>query len=429
MFLKNLTSIKNIFHNIKAKFSGLWKNPQLAFTLPLILALVGLCVRILSLAFDNPELRILIWSFGFILFFFLWLLRDEVLAKSLNSKGVQTFMFLFLRLEDIVYSYQGFKGFLVLFSVVFAILHSPAIILFLCLGVNPFVWYWFILLLIGSYYRLRNLFIFPEIQRLEILKTSAYMPFIDHPDKFTWNLVIKNADAVMTKLHGKPIYNKLGPNVGNSPLRYAGIRYMSSWKTGIETLTKVSQDFVELAIKYPKKAAVGVGIVFGTSAAAGGAYLYLENKRVDVEIDKVKNEAQRINIEAQKVDIERTEGLRKYLKDMREQLRDAHLDPEHPENVQLAKNINALDSQVLGLATQNLLSVNNSVSSFLEKGLLGTKLEQAEKSNRPAVTPELSKGPTCVYEEPAIVTGALRKIFVQFESLFFKNYFRKNKIL
>ena len=407
-----LAYIKNIYYNVKIKLSVFLENPQFVFTLPLIIALVGVCVRILSLAFDNPQLRILIWGFGLLLTFFLWAIRDNVLAKSLNSKSVQTFVFLFLRLEDIVYSYKGSKGFFALFYVVFGIVHSPAIIFYVCLGINPFVWYWFVLLIIGSYFRLRNLFIFPDMYRLEILKSSAYMPFIDHPDKFTWNLVIKNADAVTTKLHGKPIYNKLGPIVGNSPLTYAGIRYMSSWKTGIETLAKVSGDFAELASKHPQKVAFGVASAASTGVAMGGAYLYLENKKIDVEFEKVK-------VEAVRADIERTEGLRKYLKDMRDQQRDSPLSPDHPSNVQLAANINAIDSQVLGLATQPPLPTNNSVSSFLEKGLLGTKLEQAENSNQPKVIPELSKGPTCVYEEPVIVIAVLRKSLVLFESLFF----------
>lgn len=81
--------------------------------------------------------------------------------------------------------------------------------------------------------------------------------------------------------------------------------------------------------------------------------------------------------------------------------------------------MNAIDSQVLGLATQNPLPANNSVSSSLGKGLLGTKLEQAENSNQPKITPELSKGPTCVYEEPVTITGVPRKSLVLFESLFF----------
>lgn len=68
---------------------------------------------------------------------------------------------------------------------------------------------------------------------------------------------------------------------------------------------------------------------------------------------------------------------------MRDQQRDSPLSPDHPANVQLAANINAIDSQVLELSTQNPLSANNSVSSFLEKGLLGAKLEQAENSNQP----------------------------------------------
>jgi len=325
VFFQKLKTITfKIWNYVNQKFQSwpIFQDPKRFFTIPLILMLAGLVIRCLSLIFDSPELRYLIWSFGFLLILILWTQKAEVLANFLNNFFVQGFLFLGLRAEDVIYSYKGYKGYLAACVFACSFGHTPAIILFVCFGANPFIWYWFLMIVVATYLRLRNLFIFPDLTHVTAIEDPNYNPHIDHPDKFTWNLVVQNANTVLLKLHGRPVINQLSPKVGNFPLRYAGIRYMS----GITV--------ADYALENPKQAAVGVLAVVGVVGSLVGGYTALDSRKLDLEARKRMME-EKVNY------IDETHKQIAALQEQR-----ADLKPGDPEFLKLTQKIRELHALV-----------------------------------------------------------------------------------
>jgi hypothetical protein len=367
--------------------------------------LAGIVIRCLSLIFDSPELKYLIWSFGFFLIVIIWTQKDVILANFLNNVLVQSFLFLGLRAEDIIYSYKGYEGYLAAAVFACSIGHTPAIILFICFGANPFIWYWFLMIVLATYLRLRNLFIFPTLTHVTTIEDPNYNPYIDHPDKFTWNLVVQNADTVLFKLHGRSVINQLSPNVGNFPLRYAGIRYMSGTSKGYQAIKLLGDTFAEYAVQNPKKAAVGVLAFLGLGGSLVGGQIVLESRKLDSqERELVMKENDNF-----------VNQTHKHIESLQEQR--ANLKPGDPLIAQLDKNTNELNN----LLTQRLKENSglpptvyglpgNPYPSDQLQGALGAKLP---KNNNDIVKA------TSFYEESGIFCNIINKVDFIIQALFF----------
>lgn len=388
-----LDFLKNRFQNIRNRISLLFENPEAVFTAPLVLALTIIGIRFLSILFDHPDLRILIWLFGLILIFLLWSFRDNVVAGWLNNYFVQLFMIICLKIEDIVYGYKGLQGYFFLFFTVFDILHVPAL-LFYAFGVNPFVWYWVLLIMFATYSKLRTLFIFPDPSRISVLKNSNYMSPIDDPEKFNWDLVIKNMNTVTVQLHRRPVQNRLTAEVGRIPLRYAGMRYMSSWKEFFEMAGKFSKPLQIFIQENPKKAGVAIGVVGGSAFVGTGFMLH------QVE----REQTRQFEIAIQKNQI-------------------ASRVQESAELEQLLKTMQSPSFSKMPPLVRD--EIANTSLAFLQK-IKGRQNAKVDFSLGQSTISSKTKAPS-IYEEPDFFSSIVKKGWLIFESLFI--YLFKNKIL
>lgn len=412
--------IQDQLKNLKIRFSAFLQSPEWIFTISLTLALVFVGIRFLSLVFNNPELKILIWSVGILFVFVIWSLKDTILAKWLNNSFIQLIMFLCLRLEDIIWSCKGPKGYLAIFSIVFGIVHSPAILFYICLGFNPFIWYWFIMIFSGIYFRFRSLFIFPSMSRIEVLKEPDYMPLIEHPDKFTWDLVVKNANTVFFRLHGRPVLNKLGSKVGAYPLRYAGIRYMTSWKLTAETLKKISVVFSEYAAENPKQAAASFSVIAASGIAAGGSLLYLQHMEAKRAYKDAETAYERAKEEA-------IQGC--YDRRSRTIEQGSQIILDHGPESNIAQTLTPIvvqlfETQAAEDFSNNSLNNSTNISNFIKKGVLFSKIpitnDESAQIETPLHNDNLDKiRANSLYEEPGIFFIIIKKIKVIISALFF----------
>lgn len=255
----------------------------------------------------------------------------------------------------------------------------------------------------GVYFRFRSLFIFPSMSRIEALKEPDYMPLIEHPDKFTWDLVVKNANTVFFRLYGKPVLNKLGSKVGAYPLRYAGIRYMSNWKITAEALKKISVVFSEYVAENPKQVVAGFSVIAASGIAAGGSLLYLQHMEAKRAYKHEETAYERAKEEA-------IQGF--YNRRSRTIEQGSQMILDHGPESNIAQSLTPIvvqlfEAQSTEVSPSNSLDNCTNVSNFLKKGLLSSKLPITNDENA-QIEPLIHKDnldkirANSVYEEPGI---------------------------
>ena len=391
-----MKKISEFFSKLTLKFLSLVQSPLWLFTVPLVLLLGFIPVRVSTLFFSDPEIKILLWCFGFLLVCRLWVFQEDLLSRWLNSQTVQTLMFVCLKFEDLIWSVQGFKGFVQLLGFFICVVETPAIFLDL-LGLNPYLWYWALMILLGTYYRLRTLFIFPNKAHVDALRDDEYMKPIQNSDEFTWNFIIDNMNRVSNRLHKRGVTNRLGSAILKSPFPHAGFRYIFQFNLSGE---RFGQAAVELFDKNGR-------LVFTSLITAGllsfGCYGYLQNKELDIkaqeqqdnfELGKQQNviaEYQAI-IAARKQECDSRLAAAQVLRETR-----AEFSPDSAEYKEITKQISTTLEPISNLETVAMLTT-------------GPKLHMVEKD--PTVIHS-------VYEQPGLIQMALKKVWICVEPLFF----------